>query len=74
MNPGRQAAHKEREFEINPPGPDAFRIPTDGAQPSRAKSALIVCSPLVNHHEKGCESAGGHDNAQKAPNGEQAWP
>jgi flagellar protein FlbT len=60
MNPGRQVAHKEREFEINPPGPDAFRIPTDGAQPSRAKSALIVCSPLVNYHEKGCESAGGH--------------
>jgi flagellar protein FlbT len=34
---------------------------------SPVKRAQIARSPLVNHHEKGCESAGGHDNAQKAP-------
>jgi hypothetical protein len=54
--------------------PDRTRISAGSMRVSPAKSAQVACSLLVNHHQKGCESAGGHDNARKAQNGEQAWP
>jgi hypothetical protein len=74
MNLVGQDAHKDGEFEINWPFPNLLRIPTGRPAKSPVKWAQLACSPLVNHHGKGCESAGGHDNARKAPNGEQAWP
>ncbi|MFG3591727.1 hypothetical protein [Bradyrhizobium sp. RDI18] len=60
--------------ETNSPGWNQIRIPTGQAQESPAKWALFACSPLVNHHREGCESAGGQSTTRESVNGEQAWP
>src|SRR4051812_18836013 len=65
MNLVGQVARNDGEFEINWRRPNPLRIPTDRQRKSPARQALIACSSLVNHHQEGCESAGGQSTTRE---------